>query len=298
VVDEVTVPEPLEKLVRRIDRFPTIPEIALKVFRELSQDDFDLDRIADFISTDPLLAARIVKLSRSPIYGIPREDETLAHAILRIGAKETQNAVMAVGVMEALPETPKKFNISMFWCLGLASALSARQLAKDLGYPHPECAYLAGLVHMMGEAYLAIEFSRRYQKAVTSSEQNSLPLETSLEAEFGVGTPAVTGRVLRHWDFPKEVIEAVEHHLDSVDEATDNELAGIVFAADRICRDLRLAPPSPGYEDRAWASELPSNLLTKLLTLGYPDITYYLIEQREFLKYVEETARATFNVHN
>jgi len=91
-----------------------------------------------------------------------------------------------------------------------------------------------------------------------------------------------------------DIIEAVTYSAVPHGAPKEGLLASIVFAADRICRDLQLAPPDPGHVDQAWVGEIPINFEAKLQKLGYPDITFYLIEQREFLKYVEDTVRASF----
>ena len=37
------------------------------------------------------------------------------------------------------------------------------------------------------------------------------------------------------------------------------------------------------------------NVASAPTRVGYPDISYYLLEQREFLKFVEDTVRSTFS---
>ena len=56
--------------------------------------------------------------------------------------------------------------IRSFWTLGLASGILGRRLAEDLGYANPDEAYLAALVHLIGSALLAVEFTPRFEQAI------------------------------------------------------------------------------------------------------------------------------------
>lgn len=89
-------------------------------------------------------------------------------------------------------------------------------------------------------------------------------------------------------------MDAVRHHLEPSASELDETLPAIVFAADRICRDLGLALPDAGHTERACVEEIPAAFMQKIDEIGYPDITFYLLEQREFLAYVADTVRSTF----
>ena len=147
---------------------------------------------------------------------------------------------------------------------------------------------------MLGEAYLAIRFERRYVRAVRRALEQGHTIETGLVDEFGFGHPAVGGAVLRAWSFPDEVVYAVEHHLEVPKMQKVAGLAGLVFVADRVCRDLKLGPEDRCPDGRPWIEQVPADLVARIQGLGYPDLSYYLLDQREFLGAVEETVIGTF----
>ena len=61
-----------------------------------------------------------------------------------------------------------------------------------------------------------------------------------------------------------------------------------------MSRDLRLGPEDPSHVDQVWSSEISSHLLEQLVQHGYPDISFYLMEQHEFMRYVADTVHSTF----
>ena len=109
----------LEQLTQNLDRFPTIPQVALKVIRELEAPDCDLEQVAEMITLDAVLAARVIKLANSPIFGAEVPARSAKQAVVRLGTKETRNTIQAVAVMNTLPELPEPLNVIHFWSLGL-----------------------------------------------------------------------------------------------------------------------------------------------------------------------------------
>lgn len=284
----------IERLLRRLDDFGTIPHLALKIDRVLSDPECDLAEVAQSIEQEPMLAARIVRMSRSPIFDTGNQTRTVREAVMRIGTIQVQRIIRTVSIMSALPDLPPPCSIIDFWKMGLGTALSARKLSEDLELASPETAYLAGLVHLIGEAFLASCHTQRFSKAVDTANKNHVSLEAALEAEFGVSHPDLTARILETWGFDDEIVEAVRHHLEPSDAGEHQQLATVVLCADRICRDLQFDALDPGQEDTAWIETLPSSAVESLAELGYPDLTWNLIEHREFLREVDETVRATF----
>ena len=202
---------------------------------------------------------------------------------LRSFTDTARQSVLTVGVIAALPKLPPPLDARDFWTLGLATAIFSRQLARDLGHPDDEQAYLAGLVHGVGEAILAIHETDRYRAAVEKAREHKITIEHALTLEFGFSHAEFCGHVLERWHFSDTIAEAVAWHLDPMKAPRDSRLAGIVLTADRIARDLGLGPEEPGLSQHAWIARLPREIENGILRLGYPDFTFYLMERREFL---------------
>lgn len=64
---------------------PTLPEVALKV-REVANDpDISANQLAEVISTDTALSARLIKIANSPLYRGRNEVESVQTAVSRLG---------------------------------------------------------------------------------------------------------------------------------------------------------------------------------------------------------------------
>ena len=64
---------------------PTLPEVALKV-REVANDpNISANQLAEVISTDAALSARLIKIANSPLYGGRNEVVSVQTAVSRLG---------------------------------------------------------------------------------------------------------------------------------------------------------------------------------------------------------------------
>ena len=283
-----------EQILKEIKDLPTIPDVVLRLERHLADPDCDLGQAAKMISLDPTLASRVIRSANSPLFGGSKPTDSLQAALLRLGTRGARDVVLTVGVIAALPKLPPPLDARGFWTAGLATGLFARHLARDLGHPDEEQAYLAGLVHGLGEAILAIHQTDRYRAAVEQARERGVTIEHALTLEFGFSHAEFCGHVLESWHFSDVIAEAVAWHLDPMKAPRNSLLACIVLTADRIARDLGLGVEEPGVSQRAWIAQLPGDIEEGILRLGYPDFTFYLMERREFLNDIRTFVSSVF----
>ena len=59
-------------------------------------------------------------------------------------------------------------------------------------------------------------------------------------------------------------------------------------------RPIGISIGEADHPDQAWVAEIPAEFLDRITGLGYPDVTFYLMEQREFVNQVREVVEVTF----
>ena len=287
-------PAAAEPLLERVDKFPTLPDVVLRVSRALLDPDADLQHVAHMIELDSALSAHLIRAANSPLFGGMSVD-TVGRALGRLGTQQTRNAVITVALLKTVPKLPSPYSVRSFWVLGLASAVVARRIAHDLSYPDPEQAYLAALVHCLGEAYLAIEYTERVRGAMQAWRERGGEFEDYLTQEFGCEVPEITAGLLESWNFPRAITQAIRWHWYPDCAPSDQALlASIVLAADRLCRDLGLGVADPGPDEKAWIEDVQHEFEQRLAQRGYPDLTFYLLDLHDDLREVERFAHSVF----
>ncbi len=284
-------PTPIEQLVERMKGLPTLPDAALEALHLLEDPDYDVRSVAGVISRDPVLTPRVVSMGNSPFFCMGMRTSCIKTSILRLGERGTRGAVLSVAIMNVLPSLPAPLDVRRFWTFGLASAICARRLSEDLGYPDLSAAYLGALVHRLGEAFLAVSFPKRFGAAWQRSRMEEVQLEETLCKEFGVYPSELCARVLESWGLPMHVVAAVREcrRPETADEQP--MLSLVLWTAGWVVTELGLGLDPPEDERNVWKTGLTQHMRTELYELGYSKMLDYLLKNGEFVREVRHLGK-------
>jgi putative nucleotidyltransferase with HDIG domain len=214
--------------IAKTDFLPPYFAVAQKAMRLMSKEDIQFRELADVLETDQTLVSKLLGLVNSPFYGLPRQITRIPDALSYLGLTETRSLVWAVCTKEVFSN---RSDHSM-WQHSLSTAYLAEALAKysrkGLDQNH---AFTAGLVHDIGIALIDKKISE-------ASEEIKLKIDlgrTRLEAEesvLGMDHAAIGGIILRQWNVPKVIIEAVQYHHSPWE--IDNPLCPIIALANEV----------------------------------------------------------------
>jgi HD-like signal output (HDOD) protein len=138
--------------------FPTTAQMALRIRHALYDPDCAIGTAARLIQAEPLLAARIVALANSALYGSQgRVITDLPAAVTRVGFSVVRSLATALVIrqMAAAPANPAHRGLAgMLWDHSTHVAALACVLARRATRQDPDTAMFAGLVHEVGGFYL------------------------------------------------------------------------------------------------------------------------------------------------
>lgn len=227
--------------------FPTFSRATLRVRTTLDQPDIDADRLAHVVSTEPLLAARLVQMANSVALnpsGRPVGD--VRSAILRVGMMTVRSVAVTIAMEQLRTEsvTPAYQPFAeATWRHSVAVAAVAHVLAKHASRINPDEAMFAGLVHDIGHFYLI-------SQAVHYPELEADPDE--LMHILGEWHPSIGRAVLHEFKLSDGVLDAVAEHENGHYRLPLRSLPDIVAAANRVCGATN---PVPQY--RLAATSVP-----------------------------------------
>lgn len=186
---------------------PTLPEVALKV-REVANDpDISANQLAEVISTDAALSARLIKIANSPLYRGRNEVESVQTAVSRLGIPQVRNLVTSL-VMEQLFLPPSKRlekRMRALWQHSIEVAAACQVIASGQATISPDEALLAGLIHEIGA--LPILLRAAAMPELIEDEQR-------LDALIDNLYPKISEAILRKWAFPENLITVAAEHTD------------------------------------------------------------------------------------
>ena len=90
----------IKVIINRIHNLPTPPMVFNQVNKVINNPDTSAYQLGSIISEDPALTAKILKLTNSAFYGIPRSITSVKQAIIILGLDVVRSLVLSASVFE------------------------------------------------------------------------------------------------------------------------------------------------------------------------------------------------------
>lgn len=194
--------EQIERLLQAMEELPSHPTVALRVLWLVDDPSSDVARLAKTVELDPLLAARLIRISNSAYYSLRTPVTNVPRAIAALGFATVRSLAASAACGLTDDDTAVE---GEFWTHAAAVANAAQMVAPRYNVPASD-AFALGLLHDLGEALL--------HQADPESWAQLGPRPTSeRELElFGITHAEAGARVLEAWKFPTPFCDAIANH--------------------------------------------------------------------------------------
>jgi len=231
--------------IASLDSMPTIPVIIHPLVKMLQTppEEVNIEKVVELVSCDATIAAQCLRAANSPLFG-RRHTETVRSAVLALGQKKIQSIVLACCLNQIVPPGKWVFDPITYWRHSMGCALISLRLAKLIGYPDPEKAYLAGLLHDIGILVNTIACPKDLQRCMDAARERQAPLHLVEQELLGFHL-GQTGKLLaEHWRFPEDDLIVIEFHHHFAEAPRQQPLLPLINLSDLLCRVCDL---SHGY---------------------------------------------------
>ncbi len=241
--------ERAEILVGAVDDLPTIPVVATQVIKMLDDPNVSVEEIADLMLTDQVMTARVMKLINSPVYKPVNEITSLRRALVYLGLRHIRELALTTSVISAFDSDSGAIELNAFWEHSFGVGMISKIIAKKVGYEDLEKAYIAGLLHDLGEVFLSNYLREPFQEMLDKIKNHPIKL-VDAEAEMLGTTHCEIGLSLaRKWNFPEVYCEVISCHHNPIEATIDPILCAIINLSDLFCAVREL-----DYGGREWIS--------------------------------------------
>lgn len=238
--------EQIKQILQGI-RIPPQPQILVDLQMEQLMPDPDMATISKLISQDVGLAGTILKVVNSPFYGLSNRITSVEQAVNLIGLSSVINIINGVSIKSQMSDETI-VNMNRFWDTATDISQVATQIAKQVGYPNPDLAYLLGLFHNCGIPLLMNRFSDYLQVMEDSYATPSLRVVDIENQALNTNHAVIGYYTAKSWKLPKILCDTIaEHHnagrYFSRRNDKDSELKtllGILKMAEHICGNYRI----------------------------------------------------------
>ncbi len=235
-------------------RLPSPPHILCRLLDICHDPESSLGDLAELISIDAALTSKLMMAANSGVFAISQPLKNMEQVVTLIGHEQVKTMVITSAIQQlfaGLIESQKKY-ICNAWLDAIYCAVFARDIAIALNYEYPQDAYLAGLLHDVGQIVFDAKYHDQYIKIINlETEAETVNQEIS---KFGISHPELGAGIIDHWpSLSPAIADAVRfHHEEEAQLEGCDILCQIVAEASLIARHWSQA----GATEPKWRSQL------------------------------------------
>ena len=246
-----------EKIIAGLTKVASLPAVAIK-FNEAIQNPMTSNQdLENIISEDSALASRLLRIANSAMFNFPAKIDTVSKAITIIGQQQVHDIILGCSIVKVFGDIDQSLiDMEQFWRHNLAVGAAARVIASIRREPNIERLFIAGLLHDLGRLVLLAERSQKMHQVITKTIEDKSFIYLQEKEVFGFDHSLIGALLLKKWNLPPVLINAVRyHHTPSHSQGYMVE-AGIVHLADIIVHALGFGNSGESYvpriDDKLW----------------------------------------------
>jgi len=225
----------LEEYLNQVEDIPTLPHIVIKLFNKIHEPEPNTEELADLIMTDQVLTTRMIRMVNSAFWGLNREVTSVKEAIIFLGLREITNLIYSVSLANTFEHDTPLLKRVRFWEHSFGCALISREIAILAEFQDKELAYLAGLIHDIGEAIIAMQFSAEFEKVVELVLDTHTTFYKAEDMVMHINHTDFGAWLIDKWKLPSILSQVVSYHHRPMDVQDHQMLVSMVRLADLVC---------------------------------------------------------------
>lgn len=217
---------------------PTIrpfPTVVNRLLLALQNPNSTPDTFAEIIECDAGLAARLLKMTNSPLYGLRHTIQSIGHACSMLGRRPLKTLALSLAAASMFnDDRPGRDERAVLWRHSLGCATTARLLARHTSLS-PDSAFLAGIFHDIGKLVFYDVVPKDYARIARFKVGRALA-EEELK-EFAISHGQIGLRSAHAWNMAEEVKVAIGYLHFPENAPNHSQFVLLVSLADAVSRN-------------------------------------------------------------
>lgn len=239
-----------QQLALEVENLFTLPELYLKLKATIDDPKSTVTDVAVILEQDPNLTAKLLRLVNSAFFGLATQIDSIARAVNLMGLAQVHDLVLTVSTVNAFKGINSQLiNMKEFWLHSVYCAAIAKLLARRCHIIDSDRLFVTGILHDVGHLVMYTQMSSHAEKLLEQAKAKQSPLAVLERAVFGFDYAEVGGELLKRWQLPASVYQAIYFHsrpdpeLDFALEAAIVHIANILVLQDESDKRGYPAPP-------------------------------------------------------
>src|SRR5436189_2483040 len=230
----------IQQFVERTGQLYSLPAAAAEILRLTSEPTIDPRALKECLESDPALAARILRVVNSSLFGPTRQVSDLNQALTLLGIRPLKMLVLGFSLPKDLFAGLEAEALAHYWRQTLVKAIAARELSEHFWRIPGDEPFLAGLVQDIGVLALIQQLGRPYQGLLSHVQTHGGSLLEREMDTLGFDHLVLSARLLAHWGLPPALCAAISVPpvKERIEELTGSErtLPRMLHLAELVAR--------------------------------------------------------------
>ena len=212
-----------QEIINKVKNLPPISQAALRLVNLLEQASISNDEIVTVIKCDNVLTAKLLRACNSPYFGLDEPVSSVDQAVLMLGHQQILHIVLtlAFGSAMVVPLPGCAVEANELWRHSLLTATAAEIVAAEAYTMNVDTpvAFTVGLLHDIGKLAMSQAITPEIQQEIRQLiEQKGCSRAEAEKQVLGADHGEIGACLLKSWNLPDDIIEAVANHHNPVCE--------------------------------------------------------------------------------
>ncbi len=246
-----------KKIIQSKIKLPSLPTIFHQINEAINDPKCSATHIANIISKDQSLSARLLQMVNSAFYNFPSKIDTISRAVAIIGTKQLSTLSLGTCALAVFKDVPSDLiDMKSFWKHSVACGIIARILASYKNNTLTEVFFVGGLLHDIGRLILFMSIPEIAKEALLKAKETGCMLHQAENDLIGFDHSRMGGILLKEWKLPLSLENIVRFHHIKTESQIKLDTA-VAHIADIMANALEIGNSGehnvPPLVPKAWA---------------------------------------------
>ena len=200
--------EDFRKRVEALINVPTLEGVLEKIKPMMDSSNAGVEDIANIISADQVLSAKILRVVNSVFYGFPGRISSLRHALIILGFDAVKGLILSTSVFDAMLAG----GFHGLWEHSMGCAVTAGIIARKTRDPNPEEISIAALLHDIGKVIIKTELPEESSRIDQAVKENQISTYGAEREILGFDHTTVGKWLCQGWNLPDKLADPIACH--------------------------------------------------------------------------------------
>ena len=211
---QILVDGQLKEMITAIDTLPSVPTIYMELQEKIADPAVELNDVAEIISKDMAMTAKILQLVNSAFFGLFQKVETPLRAVSLLGLDTIKSLALGVQIFSDKSLSTNAQLVDELW----RHSMQVGAFAKKITYAETgdneaaSEALFAGILHDIGKLILLTKMEKKYAEVITAAESQSSTMFDAEKKILNSSHCEMGAYLIGLWGFGTDVIEAIGFH--------------------------------------------------------------------------------------